>query len=274
MKISSPTIKAIAKIITGDEYLSPYRTGPQLIRLFGEYVSDDAYENGFPSRWRFTEDKLRALNNKPALNKLITQILDPREFMDTPFPVQDACEYVNKRLKYDGYEIVIQDGLAKIRDLTGTTVSYRHLFLGPESEDHKFIDEQIEKAEKKLQEADFDGAITNSRSLLEAVLMEIERNLEKDPPKYDGDLQKLYKRVQKLLNLDPSRPDIDGTLKQVLTGFVSIISGLSGLSNKMGDRHVRSYRPAAHHAALVVDAAKTLVNFMYDTIQYQKEKFS
>ena len=107
---------------------------------------------------------------------------------------------------------------------------------------------------------------------MEAVLTQIESNLDSEPPQYDGDLPKLYKRVQKLLNLDPSRPDIDQSLKQVLSGLVNIVHGLSGLSNKMGDRHVRTYKPSRHHAILVCNAAKSACNFLFDTYAYQKEK--
>lgn len=80
---------------------------------------------------------------------------------------------------------------------------------------------------------------------------------------------KLYKRVQKLLNLTPDKPKIDNNLKQTLTGLSSIIAGLSGLSNAMGDRHVRIYKPAKHHAVLIVNAAMTFSNFIFDTHDYQ-----
>jgi hypothetical protein len=44
--------------------------------------------------------------------------------------------------------------------------------------------------------------------------------------------------------------------------------GLSGLSNKMGDRHVREYKPAEHHTGLIVNAAMTFSNFIFDTYAY------
>jgi hypothetical protein len=136
-----------------------------------------------------------------------------------------------------------------------------------------FIDEQVQKCDRKLSERDFDGAITNARSLLEAVLCEVERELSPESvPPYDGDLVKLYRRVQKLLNLEPSRTDIAEPLKQVLGGLVSIVSGLAGIRNKMGDAHVRSYQPAKRHAVLVVNAAKTLAAFVVETKEYKLAK--
>jgi hypothetical protein len=117
---------------------------------------------------------------------------------------------------------------------------------------------------------DYDGAITNARSLVEAVLAAIEKECDSNAPGYDGDLPKLYKRVQKHLNLSPDNPKISDSLKQTLTGFISIICGLSGLSNKMGDRHVREYKPAEYHAALIVNAAMTFSNFIFDTYACQR----
>ena len=47
-----------------------------------------------------------------------------------------------------------------------------------------------------------------------------------------------------------------------LAHLLSIVIGIAGSSNKMGDRHARSYKPAKRHAVLVVDAAKTLAAFL------------
>lgn len=274
MKVSQRTITAIGRIVTGDEDISPYRSGPQLVQLFNDYWANDVYGQGFPSRWQYAEDCLRGLNGTSALGALVCEILDPREFMDTKHKVEKACEYINKRLTYDGYEVVIEGGLAKLRDIKGVSVSCKHPFSGSEKEGHLFIDEQIKKSERKIQEGDYDGAITNARSLIEAVLTELEKQLNKNAPAYDGDLPKLYKRIQKLLKLEPSRTDIEGPLKQLLSGLISIVTGIAGLSNRMGDRHVRSYKPAKHHAMLVVNAAKTLANFFFETHKYQKSKAS
>lgn len=269
MKVSARTLEAIGRIITGDEKVSRYRGGPALVRLFNDYGANDEYGQGFPSRWKYAEDKLRDLNGSEAFAALLCEVMDPREFMDTEFKVQPALDYINQRLKYDGYEVLIDKGLAKIRNLQGVQVEAKHPFKGSTEQAHLFIDEQVSKMDRKVREEDYDGAITNARSLLEAVLQQLEQSLDPSSPSYDGDLPKLYKRVQKLLNLDPGRPDIDQSLRQVLSGFISIIQGLSSLSNKMGDRHVRTYKPSRHHAILVCNSAKSLCNFLFDTYAYQ-----
>ena len=72
-----------------------------------------------------------------------------------------------------------------------------------------------------------------------------------------------------MLNLGPKRKDISDTLKQILSGLNSIVTGLAGLRNKMSDAHVASYKPSKHHAKLAFNSAKTLADFLFDTVEHQ-----
>jgi hypothetical protein len=266
MKVSERTISAIADVITGDKRLSRYRSGPQLVHLFNNHGSNDVYEQGFPSRWAYTENRLRDLNGSPALVGLLQEALHPAEFLEFAGEPQAAYDHVNARLKFDGYEVALdRAGTPAIRTLQGSMVEFNHPLAVNEADASRFLNEQLSKCDDKLRQGDYDGAVTNARSLIEAVLLDLEKQLDSGAPNYDGDLPRLYKRLQKLLDLEPSRPDIDTTLKQVLSGLASIVSGVAGSSNKMGDRHARSYRPAKRHAVLVVDSAKTLANFLIST---------
>jgi hypothetical protein len=270
MKLSARTLAALGQLVTGEKGLTSYRSGPKLVQLFNDYGANDSYGQGFPSRSHYAESHLKRLNDTPRLAALIREILDPREFVETSLAQEAACDYLNAWIRHDGYEIVLENGIPKTRDIKGAAVEFTHPFEGSEKEGHVFIDQQLAKADEKIRDGDLDGAITNARSLIEAVLTELERELDASPKPYDGDLPRLYKRVQKLLNLDPARPDVEGPLKQVLAGLASIVSGLSGLSNKMGDRHVRTYRPDKRHAVLVVNAAKTLAAFLFETHRARK----
>ena len=270
MQLSQRSIKALGKVVTGDEGLSPYRSGPKLVELFNEYGTNDTYGRGFPSRWMYAEESLRTLNGTDGLSAVVCHVFDPREFMDSEHELEPALEFVNKRFEYDGYQVAIERGKAKLRDVDGAAVQFSSPYGDGSNDAHAFIDEQIEKSEQKTLDGDYDGAITNARSLLEGIMRDIEIALDSDAPqKYDGDMVKLYKRVQKVLNLEPSRRDIDSPLKQVLSGLNSIISGVAAIRNRMSDAHVRSYKPSKHHAVLVVNSAKTMANFLYDTKEYQ-----
>jgi hypothetical protein len=270
MKISERAISALAKIATGDTQVSPYRSGPVLVRLFNEFGANDVYGQGFPSRWFYAEEKIRSLNNSPKLSALIREMLDPRDWRDYGKPREDAVSYLNDYLKHDGYEIGKDGEFYSVRELSGGAVAFQAPTKASLKVNQIFIEQQIKKCDDKLADGDYDGAITNARSLLEAVLTDVEQDLSPEsPPAYDGDLIRLYKRVQKLLNLEPERTDIAEPLKQVLGGLTSVVTGLSALRNKMGDAHVRSYQPAKRHALLVVNAAKTAANFILECKEHK-----
>lgn len=276
-KLPRKTITAIRRVINGDSDfpggpLGPYRSGPALVEFFNELGFDDVYQykGGFPSRWSYVEGRLSELNGNEGIVKAIEAALDPTAFVDTALTVEKAAEYLNQYLAFDGLVLTSTNRGFRLRTL-GEPAVVVETSLEPERRaSHEFIAEQIAKCDRKLQDEDYDGAITNARSAVEAVLCDIESRLDSSPPDYDGDLGKLFKRVQKLLNLDPDRKDINDSLRQLLRGLVSIIGGLAPLRNKMGDAHVRRYKPARHHAKLAVNAAKTVLDFVFDTFEYQK----
>lgn len=134
---------------------------------------------------------------------------------------------------------------------------------------NEFINEQIEKCNKKIIEKDFDGAITNARSLLEQVLLSIECKILGSKSEYDGDLLKLYKRVRKLLNLDSDDRSIDNSLNEITRGLTSVISGLSSISNNLSDRHAQKYKPDKRHSILCVNSSFIICKFLFESYKYQ-----
>ncbi|MDN2677677.1 abortive infection family protein [Janthinobacterium sp. SUN033] len=273
MKLSPFTIKYLAKMVSGDTEGWPYRRGPDLVKLFNQYGFRDVYEQGFPTRYIFAEDKLKAISGQVIVKELLKDLLDPRNWMDAQKELKsiDECAaQVNELIKYDNLEMV-KDGLYyKARELSGSIITVEVPFRKASDITEIAIEEQIHKCRDKITSGDYDGAITNARSLVETLLTSIEKELDPSAPEPDGDMVRLYTRVRGLLNLDPGRKDISDALKQVLTGLASIIHGLATMRNKMSDAHATSYKPARHHAKLAVNAAKTVADFMFETMAYQK----
>lgn len=131
-----------------------------------------------------------------------------------------------------------------------------------------FIIQQINKCNVKINEEDFDGAITNARSLVEEILLSIEEKIKGARQDYDGKIEGLYKRVRKLINMDPNK-DTNNSINEILNGFISIIAGMSSISNKMGDRHAITYKPDKRHALLIVNASMTISKFLIESYDYQ-----
>lgn len=277
-KLAKRTIAALQRIITGNQIesikkpLSPYRTGPELVSFFNDLdpKNNYSYGDGFGSRWSFAESRLDEMNGAPSIVVATEAAVDPAVYLDTDFAVTDAVEHLNKYLAFDGFELTASGKKYRLRPADEPLVAVEVQLSPQQHASHEFIAEQIAKCDRKLRDEDYDGAITNARSVVEAVLADIEARLDPAPPPYDGDLAKLYKRVQRSLNLDPERQDIGDSLRQLLRGLVNIVGGLAPLRNKMGDAHVRTYKPARHHAKLAVNAAKTFLDFVYDTFEFQK----
>ncbi len=281
MKISKKTVKALQEIINGDGELGIYRSGSELVNFFNEFGRNDEYGNGFPSRREYTTECLSSFNGSDELKDIIESVGDPRDYISpedmsssetSQEPQLDRIvDYLNEFLSYDGYCLKKEGerNRYEVVRLDGGIVQSENL----DTLSDEFINDQIRKARDKLAQDDYDGAITNVRSLVEAFQEEIIRRSGAEVPKYDGDLLKLYKKTKQVLNLDPSEQPSD-ILKQVLTGLNSIVSGLSGMSNKMGDRHSRTYKPSRHHAKLAINAAFTFCEFLHDSYNYQEERKS
>ena len=270
MIISRNTLAELVKIVTGDTKMSPYRSGPMLVRLFNEFGSNDFYAPGFPSRWKYAEEKLLPINGTPTLRRLVNTIFDATEWIGKDVKPEVAAEHLNKYLKFDGFELTRDGEHFKVHETGAVAVQFDTPFPQSQEVNHVFIEEQVRKCDKKIDDGDFGGAITNARSLVEAVLIEIEKQLSANPPQYDGDLIKLNKRVQTLLHLDPARKDISDMLRQVLSGLTSVVTGLAGMRNKMSDAHASSYKASKHHAKLAVNCGKTFADFIFDTYSTRK----
>ncbi len=135
-----------------------------------------------------------------------------------------------------------------------------------------YVQELVEKCDDRIRRGDFDGAITSGRTMLEATLGELQLRLTGARDDYKGDLPKLFRQVAKLLRMDDERSDLDDRFKDVIRGLVTVVHALASLRNKISDGHPRVRRPPAHHARLVVNAAKTVSSFLVESYAFQRNK--
>ena len=117
-------------------------------------------------------------------------------------------------------------------------------------------------------QSDPSGAITASKSMLEAVMKYV---LIRESVKYTkkDDLIDLYKKIKKVIRLDPENHNID-VFKQILNGISTVVQGFSSLRNDYGDAHGKdgkSYIPEQRHAELVINLAGSLSAFIIDTYE-------
>lgn len=128
MNLSEFTITKLVPLINGeiikDNKITPYKTGPELVKLFNDYGIRDIYNNGLPnnvSRKDYTKTKLLQINCTKNMEKFINDLVHSQQYLHTDYILDDIVNYINDFIKYDGYEfektsneyIVIGDGLIK-----------------------------------------------------------------------------------------------------------------------------------------------------------------
>ncbi|KXA01060.1 hypothetical protein, partial [Clostridium perfringens] len=117
MKLDGFSLDKLVDIINGDERLKKgliYRSGPDLVKFFGEFGFREIYNEIFTgfkmSRKKYTLSKLNELNGTKKMEKVILKLVDDRNFIGLEFdyePVNNSktIERINKIIKHDGYEI-------------------------------------------------------------------------------------------------------------------------------------------------------------------------
>lgn len=267
MKISNKVTEQLGKLIAGDIGPSPYLTGPKLVAFYNECGFDDIYGEGFPSRWRYSTDKIVESNGTPRLKNILEEFVDPRRVGGDEQLADKIVTEINQLIKYDGFALIKKGETYKIADIQGN-------FIEPEAVvtiGHEFVSEQIEKCQQKIATDDFNGAITNARTLCEAVLIHIVETIEKTEIKNDGNVINLWTRAKKALKLDLKKDEIPDFVFQVLSGLETTINGLAGLSNNAGDRHANKFNTKRHHAKLAVNSTMTFCDFLIDVLNERKK---
>ena len=259
-------------LVTGDKRTSAfsdlnilYNSGPKLVVIFNELQFNDEYGEGFPTRWYYAQERLQYMNNQDRIQDFIKHYLRPQNLIDwDKESINGIFETINKYLKYDEYKIYLTDKDIKIEKTDGSIVEAPQI----EGINNDYIIENVRKCEKRIQEGDLSGAVTIARSLLESVLKHLYKEIFTQEA-HNLDLPELYKQVSKELNLHPTSSKLDEGLKKIAGGLHTAVVGLSEVRNEAGDAHPLKYNIEEHHAVLVVNNAKTICQFLYQSYKKQ-----
>lgn len=263
MKIRDSTSEKIAKIMCGDAVYGPasrgpYLKGPAIVNLLNDSGLEREY-TGFGSRWYEMQRGLVECIDKDLATKLFTSyyvFLDQADIEKEQ--IAQIFAVMNNLLSHENYKLEQRGNKWIFSSIDNDVID------GPQISalSTEFLDTQIEKCRNKITENDFDGAITNARSMVEEVLLEIRNQKTGDRGKYDGDISNLYKDVRKMINLNPDMPGITQPMQQIYTGMTNIILGVGSLRSKISDAHAPEYIAQRHHAVLCVNCAYALVMFL------------
>lgn len=268
MKLSEKVFKPLGVFICGDSGLAPRLSGPELIEFFNRCGFDDEYDSGFGTRWMFPTDKIAKSNDSDILTTILEEFVDPRRHNGDSALVEKLVNNINSLIKYDGYLLEKNGEFYKIVDKGGSIIK-------PESINqigHDFVNEQIKKCLRKISSNDFSGAITNARSLTEAVLIHIIETIEEVEIKNDGNLGNLWTRTKKALRIEIKKDEFPDYVYQIISGLDTSLNGLAGLSNNTADRHANKFKTKKHHAKLAVNLSMTICDFLIEILENKPDK--
>ncbi|EPR35022.1 Abortive infection protein-like, C-terminal domain containing protein [Alkalidesulfovibrio alkalitolerans DSM 16529] len=270
-KINPNVIRLLAKTITGDNQKAPYLKGPDLVDFFNQFGFDDQYSwnGGFPTRWVYAEEKIKSLIEIGKFRDFLIELVNPARFIESEIDFTSTIEYINHLLSHNDIKLSYTGRKVIIDGLKSHSIDFKKKMNASDKDFDSFIDDQIVKCDRKIENGDYDGAITNARTLLESVLHELESNLSAGNNKKDGDLIKMFKRVKTLMNMNEKEYPGNNAVLQLISGITSIVNGIATLSNEMGDRHARGKKPLKHHAMLCVNSSKTICEFMTSSFMHQ-----
>lgn len=105
MKLCGKTLEKLREIINGDNYSGLYRKGPQLVRFFNDLGFSDVYGQGFPSRWVFTDEKLKHINGTPSLDQCLRNTFAVNNFIGRINELDSLIAEFNQYLAFDKWAI-------------------------------------------------------------------------------------------------------------------------------------------------------------------------
>jgi hypothetical protein len=106
MILQQKTLEKLRDLINEE---TEYRKGHQLVKFFNELGFKDEYGQGFPSRWIYTDEKLRAINGKPEIDKCIKKVFAPVTYIGRFGELDKFIRDFNQYLAFDGWKVERQD---------------------------------------------------------------------------------------------------------------------------------------------------------------------
>jgi len=275
-KFSTQTIEALALVITGgsatggDSVPGKYRSAWYLEQFFkGINVT---FAVAGRSRVPAVRECLDGLNPSDSgkIEEAIHAVCDPRDYLDDEDGLEAVVEYLNKRLKFDGLELQRQGEFYRLTSTSTVglpAVGFRNAI---DLTDYDSVEADFERS-LAAAETDPADAITAACSTIESVCKCILDEMRQPYPRKQ-DIKGLVSEVGNHLNLSPARDDLPEELakdvKQILSGLISVTSGIGALRTHGGDAHGRGRKKApvdARIARLAIHAASTVSLFYIET---------
>lgn len=193
MILNNKTLTKLRELINeGTEY----RTGPKLVKFFNALGFCDTYGgSNFPSRWKYTEDKLCQINGTPELDRCIKEVFAPINFVEDINKLDKLIQDFNKYLVFDGWKVVRNNqnisferntNIEEVLKKSSIGTDQESMFLSQVFKDipldkiindeniYKILQNRMDEAKQAIKNHLYLSAILLCGSILEGVLLHIE----------------------------------------------------------------------------------------------------
>jgi len=217
MIISSKTSEKLRDLINE---VTEYRSGPNLVKFFNALGFNHSYGQGFPSRWKYTDDCLEKINGTPRLDKCIKEVFNPVNFISRIDELDRYIADFNQYLAFDKWEVVrneaeinfkklqkveLKENMVKSsslsesdflsREFSGFTISD----LGLDLNVTEVLNKRIDEIEKTYNSAAYLSTILIAGSTLEGVFLGLASSypqafntVKSSPKNRDGKVQPFH----------------------------------------------------------------------------------
>lgn len=110
MKLSAKTLEKLRKIINGDD-TPDYRSGTKLVDFFNDLGFRDQYGQGFPSRWFYTDERLKIINGTPELEKCLKKAFAVTDYIGRVDQLDAKITDFNQYLAFDKWVLIRDNDL-------------------------------------------------------------------------------------------------------------------------------------------------------------------
>jgi len=255
MILQAKTLEKLRQIINEE---SEYRSGPKLIEFFVRLGFNETYGQGFPSRWKYTDEKLSQINGTPTLDKCIKEVFAVVNYANKIAELDKLISEFNNILTFDKWKVkrehseIVFQKLDKVIIETATPQSQNNEIKEEDFLSQEFKDLSIDKIA-------LDGSVTE---ILNYRFTEIKICLEREAPlsaifligsSLEGILLGVALKNTKEFNQANSSPkDKEGKVKQfpmwTLSNFIDVAFELKLLNQdvKKFSHSLRDFRNYIH----------------------------
>lgn len=172
MILQQKTLEKLRELINEE---TQYRKGYQIVSFFNQLGFNDTYGQGFPSRWVFTDEKLKQINGSPEIDKCIKILFAPVNYISRFKELDAFIADFNQYLAFDGWKVVRDKTEIKFKKVSD--IDFEDSESSTELKEDEFLNREFQDV--KIEAIGLDGTITE---ILNLRFEEIKKCLGSDAP--------------------------------------------------------------------------------------------